>query len=425
MHAVDAERADRGATPALRRWADETFAALAIAPFRVLWLGTLTSFLAFFMSTVVNSVVAFQLTGSNRAVGTVIFAQGLAMFAVGPFGGAFADRWPKRRVIAVGQGVAGATFASLGVLVVAQSIAIVHLAIGSFVVGVCFAFIGPARQAIIGELIEPARRGNATALALIANNASRIGGPAVAGALLAWPAAGASSAYFAMGALYAVSAATLHWLPPSRGRADRSVHVLRDVADGLRYVRSQPQLRILLVQFVAVFMIGFPYVALMPGLVANQLGHPAEAISVLAGTAAAGGLLTSVLVARVADAPPRGITSGLGLAFAVSLVAIAIAPTFALAAVASFAIGAMSGGYQTLGSAVMLAGTEPVYIGRVMSLTMLAFAGFGLMGLPIGWLADAIGERGTLAVMGVAATAVVAATAPALARLDPAGRPTS
>ena len=84
MRAVDAERADRGAAPALRRWADETFAAFAIAPFRVLWLGTLTSFLAFFMSTVVNSVVAFQLTGSNRAVGTVIFAQGLVDVRVRP-----------------------------------------------------------------------------------------------------------------------------------------------------------------------------------------------------------------------------------------------------------------------------------------------------------------------------------------------------
>ena len=123
-----------------------------------------------------------------------------------------------------------------------------------------------------------------------------------------------------------------------------------------------------------------------------------------------GGLLTSVLVARIADAPrARAVTSGLGVGFAVSLFAIAIAPSFALAAVASFAIGAASGGYQTLATAVMLATTEPVYIGRVMSLTMMAFAGFGVMGLPIGWLADAIGERGTLAAMGVAAVVVVAA----------------
>jgi len=220
-----------------------------------------------------------------------------------------------------------------------------------------------------------------------------------------------------MGALYSLAAVTPWWLPPSPGRAGRGTRVLADVADGLRYVRTQPLLRVLLFQFVAVVMAGFPYVALMPGLLENRLGRRAEGISLLAGTAAAGGLVTSVLVARFADAPRgRWVTSGLGLGFALSLIAIACAPSFALAAVASFAIGAASGGYQTLATAVMLAATDPAYIGRVMSLTMMAFAGFGLMGLPIGWLADAIGERGALASMGAAAAAAVAVSLAALSR---------
>src|SRR5262249_59821480 len=111
------------------------------------------------------------------------------------------------------------------------------------------------------------------------------------------------------------------------------------------YVRSQPMLGLLLVQFVAVVMAGFPYVAVMPGLVENQLGRGAEGISVLAGTAAAGGLLTSVLVARFADAPrARVLTSMLGLGFAVALFAMAIAPSFALAAGAPVGRGATGGG---------------------------------------------------------------------------------
>jgi MFS family permease len=414
---VEVERASRGAPPALRRWAGETFGALAIVPFRVLWFGTFTSFLAFFMSTVVNSVVAFQLTGANRAVGTVIFGQGIAMFLIGPFGGALADRWPKRRVVAVGQSVAGTSFAVLAILYATGSLAILHLALGAFALGTCFAFIGPARQALVGELVPPQQRGNATALALVANNASRIGGPAVAGALLAWDAAGPGSAYCTMAALYALSAGTLRWLPPSRGRADRGTHVLGDVLEGLRYVRGKRELKLLLLQFVSVFMAGFPYVALMPGLVENHLGRGAEGISLLAGSAAAGGLLTSLLVARIADSPrARAVNTGLGFGFGLSLLAIAIAPSFALAALASFGIGAASGGYQTLATAVMLAESEPIYIGRVMSLTMMAFAGFGVMGLPIGWLADAIGERGTLAAMALVVVIAVSVTAAALAR---------
>jgi hypothetical protein len=43
-----------------------------------------------------------------------------------------------------------------------------------------------------------------------------------------------------------------------------------------------------------------------------------------------------------------------------------------------------------------------------MSLTMLSFAGFGLMGLPIGALADATGERVSVAVLGLIVCGVVA-----------------
>ncbi len=80
-------------------WLRTTFAAFEIRDFRILWLGTIFSFVAFFMSTVVQHVVAFELTGTNGAVGYVVSAQGVAMALLGPLGGAYADRWPKRRVV--------------------------------------------------------------------------------------------------------------------------------------------------------------------------------------------------------------------------------------------------------------------------------------------------------------------------------------
>ena len=69
-----------------------SFDALRIPNFRILFCGTLFSFTAFFMSTVVNSIVAFEITGTNGAVGSAVFGQGLGMFLFGPLGGAYADR---------------------------------------------------------------------------------------------------------------------------------------------------------------------------------------------------------------------------------------------------------------------------------------------------------------------------------------------
>ena len=54
------------------------------------------SFLAFFMAMIVQSVVAFDISGDNEAVGKVVAGQGIAMAAFGPLGGAFVDRWPKK-----------------------------------------------------------------------------------------------------------------------------------------------------------------------------------------------------------------------------------------------------------------------------------------------------------------------------------------
>lgn len=402
-----------------QRWAGQTFAALAVRPYRILWFGTLTSFLAFFMSTIVNSVVAFQLTGANRAVGAVIFAQGISMFALGPIGGAAADRWPKRRVVAIGQSTTSAVFIALALLFHTGSITVAHLAVGSFLLGVCFAFVGPARQALAVELVSIERAGNAMALSQIANNASRVAGPGVAGLLLAWDAVGAGGAYLVMSALYGVSAASLVLLPKSPPRTARGGRVLGDVAHGLRYVRGQPVLRLLILQFMLVVIVGYPYVTVMPGLVEAELGRPAEAISLLMGTSALGGLLTSLVVARYADGPrARALTTTLGVAFALSLAALALVPSYALAVAASFALGAASGGFQTLGSTVVIHATEPAYIGRVMSLTMMAFAGFGVMGLPIGWLADAVGVRGALVAMALAVTSVVVVSLARLRRVD-------
>ncbi len=401
----------------MRRWLDSTFAALAVPAFRILWAGTLMSFLAFFMSMVVQSVVAFELTGANSAVGIVLFAQGFSMFTLAPIGGAYADRWPKRRVIATGQVVTSAVFAVTALLVASGAIRVWHLAAGAFVMGVCFAFIGPARQAFIVDIVPIGTRGNAMALSQVANNASRIGGPAVAGLLLAWDAAGAAGAYAVMALLYALSAASVSLLPRSSFLENAETHVLTDVAEGVRYVATHPRLRVIVLMYVAATMGGLPHVTVMPGLVENELGRESEEISLLMGLAAVGGLFVSLAVTRYADsARATAIFSAFGLAFGGGLFAFAASPSYASAALVSLLLGAANAGFLTLASAVVIHETQPDYVGRVVSLTMMAFAGFGLMGLPVGLLADAIGERGSLVAMGVVVSISVTAGWIALAR---------
>jgi len=388
----------------MRRFFSDTFAALAVPPFRLLWVGTLLAFVAFFMSTVVQSVVAFDLTGRNDAVGTVVFAQGVAMALLGPIGGAYADRLPKRRVIAAGQLVAAAVFASLAVLVAVERIHLAWLAVGSLLMGASFAFLGPARQALAVEYVRDDMRGNAMALSNVANTGSRVFGPAIAGLCLAIAGFGAAGAYGVMACLYLISAASVAWLPHSVVRDGATEkHVFADLGAGFRYVWRHEEVRLLLLFFVTVILTGFPHVTVLPGLLENQLGLRAADVSGLYFSSAVGALAASLGVARLADSQRAlMVYSTCAFGFGASLIGLAWSPSYGLAGVMMFVIGATSGGFQVLNAAVIARRVEPMYIGRVMSLTMLAFAGFGLMSLPYGVMADAVGERTTLFAMGVA-----------------------
>ncbi len=391
-------------------WFHNTFAALSERNFRVLWIGSLLAFIAFFMSTVVQSVVAFDLSGNNRAVGFVVFAQGIAQLALGPIGGALADRLSKKAVILTCQVAIFAAFVALGVLVALDVITVAYLAVGSFVIGVAFSFLGPSRQAFMLELVDGSRRGNAVALSQVALNASRIVAPLVAGLMLAVGFLGAAGAFLGMGALYVGAIVSTASLPPSRPPTGTNRSVFGDIVSGLGYVRSHSRLRRLVLSYVLVIMFGFTYVTVLPGLVENELNQKAESITLLLGVNAVGGLGASIGVASQADSKhARAIYTTMCLIFGLSLLAQGFAPNYALLAVAMFFGGLGAGGFQTLNGAIVSHITEPEYFGRVVSLTFLAFATSSIFALPIGFLADAVGERPTVWLTGGIVTAVTIA----------------
>jgi MFS family permease len=276
------------------------------------------------------------------------------------------------------------------------------------VIGVSVSFLGPARQAYAAELVGPELRGNAVALNQVPLTGSQVLGPALAGLALASPF-GAIGAYALMSALYVVAVLSLAPLPPSIARHDAGeTHVLADLLEGLRYVRSHRRLRLLVLFFVSVIMIGFSYGTVLPGLVSHQLGHSLEGVPPLYFTSALAGLCVTLVTARLADSRQAlPLFTAMPFVFALGLLGLVLAPVYAAAVAAMAVVGLGFGGFQTLNAAVIVRTTEPAYFGRVFSLSMLAFAGNALMSLPVGVLADAIGERATLlalcgAVVGVA-----------------------
>ena len=398
----------RAASGFARTWAASTFEAFSFPAYRVVWLGSIIAFLAFNMSWTAQSVVAYDLTGSNRAVGTVMFGQGIAMFVLNPFGGAIADRFSKRFLILFAQSVIGAVMLTLAILLVFDKVNILILSISALTVGSMFSFLGPTRTALLGDIVSEERIGNAMALLQVGGNFTRIGGPFVAGSLLAWPLFGSTGTYFVIASMFILVIFALSKIPPTPPGPPRTTSVFEDVRLGLSYIRDNRRLLHTVLSFHAVTVVGLSYFVLMPGFAKDVLDAGTAGLGVLLGVAAAGGFVGSLFVASLADSPraPRLLRSS-SLVAGVALVLTGLAPSFPLAILTMIFVAGGISAFQTLNNVIALRRTDPVLYGRVISLVFIAWGMINLISLPVGYLADVFGERVVLAGAGVTLCSIV------------------
>jgi MFS family permease len=391
------------------------FAVLGNVQFRLLFIGTTLSMLAFGMMQVVQGVVAFNLTGKNSAVGIVFFGQGLSMLFLSPVGGTLSDRVSKKRLLSSVQFLIGALFGLVAVLIATDLLTITLLAGVGLVLGCMYSVMGPTRQAWVGDLLDGPDLARGVAFQQLMMNTTRIIGPLLAGALIAAEPIGPAGAYFTMAALFAGVVLVLALMAPTppRPRAHKT-SVWSDIQEGFRYIARSPDVRLLALVFVGVVLSGFSYQTIMPGYIKNVHGHPASHLGLLYGATAGGGIVVTLGLAsrRVHHAALVMLVFGGGLAGSLAL--LAIAPGFEVALLIVVLVGASSSGFQMLNNVNLMERTEPLYFGRVMAVTMMAFGVNSIVAYPVGAIADRIGERATLGGLACACLAVVMAGAIAL-----------
>lgn len=372
--------------------------------------------MAFGMMSVVQGVVAFHLTGKNGAVGFVSLGQGVAMLFLSPVGGALSDRVSKRRLLLFAQGSIGVMFGIIALLIFTDTLTIWILAGCTLVLGCLFAFMGPTRQAWIGDLLKGPELAHGVALQQLMMNATRIVGPLLAGALLAASFIGTGGVYVAMAGTFALVVAVLALMKPTPPIPKTvPTSILGDLREGLGYIASNSEVRLLTLVFAGVVLSGFSYQTIMPGFLENELGHPASQLGLIFGTTAVGGIVTSLFLSMRPPRQPAMLMLGFGAALSGSLFLLAMAPTFVVALLVASLVGAASSGFQMLNNVTLMQKTSPRFFGRVMSLTMMAFGLQNIFSYPVGAIADKIGERETLA--GIASVCLLVVIAGAIASM--------
>jgi MFS family permease len=400
--------------------ASPTFRSLRHRNARWYFGGLVVSTAGTWLQGTAQAWLVLRLSDSGAALGGVVAAQFVPMLLLGAWAGALADRVDKRRLMFAMQAIAGVQAVVLGVLDLTDVVTLPMVFVMSAVLGVVNAIDSPSRRSLIAELVEPDELTNAMALNTAVMTGSRIIGPAVAGFLI--EGVGTGWCFILNGVTFVAVLAALVAMDPTQMRPARKVvRAKGQVREGLAFVWRHPVLAPTFAALVAVSIFTFNYQVTIPLLVERVFDGNAATFGALLAVTSVGSLLGSLTAARRPAATTAFMLAAIAV-LGVSMVALALSPTLALAFLASVPMGAGGAAFMATTSGMLLHLTAPEMRGRILALQAMAFLGATPVGSPLaGAVAEAWGARAALVAGGVAALICAAGVGLALRRSTAVG----
>ncbi|MFD7865916.1 MFS transporter [Streptomyces sp. NPDC059783] len=396
------------------------------------WLGAYTA------STVGDSVYYMALawaatrTGSASQTGLVLAAGSIPRAVLLLGGGVLADRLGPRRVV-----VASDTARCLVVLGLAGTLLLTSptvwmLIAVALVFGAVDALFLPAVGALPPRITAASQLARVQGMRGLATRTANVVGAPLGG--LAVALGGPVLAFAAAGVLFAVSlplllAVRIAPLPahgaegPETG-AGPARTALRDLTDGLRYIRRHRVLGPLML-VVAVSELGFVG-PLNLGLIllSEERGWGASGMGWIVAAFGTGAGLSALLLTVRGRIPRAGLVmSAAVLVGAGAIAAVAYLPSVPLAAAAAVLVGLFAGLGGSLCGALVQSTADPVYLGRVTSVSTLFTHALAPLSYPVTGAAVALWGTGPVFVAGAALCAAGALIGLALAPLRRAELP--
>ncbi len=274
----------------------QRLAALRDRNYRLLFIGQALSTLGDSMTPVAISFAILDRGGTAAQIGWVLGAGTAAMVLLLLFGGAVADRLPRRRVMLVADVVRCAVQAAVAALLVAGHWHLWELVVLEALWGAGAAFFTPAITGLLPQLLTGEVLAQGNALQTLSWSVGSVGGPALAGVLVATTGPGPAVAIDA--GTFLVSAAMLARLalPPSADRTT-ATSLLADLRQGWQVFRSRTWLWVIVVEFSLWNLLVYAPVIVLGAVVAKtHLGGAAAWGAILSafGLGALGGGLVAL-----------------------------------------------------------------------------------------------------------------------------------
>ncbi|MFD7323788.1 MFS transporter [Streptomyces sp. NPDC059875] len=315
--------------------------------FRLLFTGRTLSLLGDAVIPAALAIAVWEATGSSSALALVLACAMVPKLLLLPVGGVVGDRFNARTVALTTDLVRCGTQLFVGVQLLGGEPSLWAIACAEVVGGAAGAFSMPTGSPLITGTVAPEALQRANAVMGMAQSATRLGGPALAGALIL--TAGAGWAFVLDAATFALSALLLLAVRVERVPIPRR-SMLADLKEGWREVRSRDWYWTSLIGHSAWNGAAAVLMTLGPAIALTRLGGE-EAWLAFLQVGAVGLLLGSLLAHRARPRRPV-LTANLGLAtYALPLLLLALpapAPvTIAAYGIAQAGLGFLSPVWQT------------------------------------------------------------------------------
>jgi MFS family permease len=382
--------------------------------YRFLWTASLLWNQARWMDQVVLGWVVLELTNSAWDVALIGVVRSLPIMLLGVLGGAVADRFDRRRLLIVTQGLGAVVSLALGALLATGNFVYWHALAGALLLGVQWAVDWPTRRALIPDLVGRELTMNAVVLESISMNLTRVVGPLMAGWLLAY--LDAATAYMAVTALYGLEIVLLALMPlRAPGRPSVGGSVLRSVREGFSEVgQSQPIVGVLL---ITVFMnaLAFPYMFILPVFARDVFAVDPIGLGILGAASGIGSLSGALVLATRGRFARPGTLFWVGsLVMSAGVALFAVAGQFELAVALLLLAGLGSSTFSAFQSTIILGAASDRLRGRAMGVLTLAIGTAPIGLLEIGALTAAVGAPAAVAANAALCAVLIVATAAAL-----------
>jgi DHA3 family macrolide efflux protein-like MFS transporter len=388
-------------------------------PFFTVWTGQAVSLLG---SQLVQFALVWWLTQTTGSATVLAFASIVAILPqvfLGPIAGAIIDRWNRRLVMMIADGVIALAVVVLAVLYALDAVQVWHIYLLMLVRAAGGAFHWPAMRASTTLMVPEKHLSRIAGLNQALFGVANIASPALGALLLsALPMQGILAIDVGTAALAIVPLFWIHIPQPERKEmleaTEAKPSVLADMREGVRFVRGWPGLMMVVTIATLINLLLNPAFSLLPILVTEHFGGGALELAWLESIWGIGVVLGGITLSVWGGFRRRIVTAMLSVALmGISTTVIGLTPAtaFTLAVGAMFLDGFMNPIANGSLQAALQAIVPPHMQGRVFTLVASGAAAMSPLGLAIaGPVADALGVQIWFLIGGIATIIMGAGT---------------